>query len=346
MTARERVLAAFSHREPDRVPVWYGAASGLTKRLIERCRVADEEALLRRLGIDFRSVRPRYVGPDLGDRTIWGVRRGGAYYGQPLTHPLADAVTVEQVEAYPGWPSPDWFDCADVRARCEPWRDFAITGGPWAVVFTDATELVGMETFFERMYTHPDVMEAVLRKVSDVYYEVATRFFAAAGGRVDIFFFGDDMGTQQAMLISPEHWRRFCRPHVERFAALGRQAGVRVMFHCCGSIRPIIGDLCDAGVDALNPIQVRARQMDLAELKHAFGRRLTFHGCLDHQQVLPRGTADEVRAEVRRVIGVMAPGGGFCLAPSHDLLLDEFPVENVVAMYDEATSYGWYSGIR
>jgi uroporphyrinogen decarboxylase len=340
MTSKERVLTAFDHREPDRVPLWYGAAASLTERLLRQCRVADEEALMRRLGIDFRRVHMRYVGPDLGGRTIWGIRRGGEYYGQPLTHPLADVVSVEQVDAYEGWPSVDWFDVAGVRERCEAWRDSAIIGGPWAVVFTDATELVGMETFFERMYTHPDAMQAVLQKVSDFYHALATRFFEEAGDLLDVFFFGDDMGTQQAMLISPEHWRRFCRPHVKRFADLGRQAGLKVMFHSCGSIRPIIGDLCDVGIDALNPVQVRATGMDLAELKSEFGRRLTFHGCLDHQQTLPFGTADDVRREVRRVIGIMAPGGGFCLAPSHDLMLDDFPCENVVAMYDEARRAG------
>ena len=208
------------------------------------------------------------------------------------------------------------------------------------VIFTDATELVGMETFFERMHTHPEVMAAVMGKVSDFYYQLASRFFEQAGDLIDVFFFGDDFGTQQSLLISPDHWRRFCRPHIQRFADLGRQAGLKVMFHSCGAVRPIIGDLCAVGVDALNPVQVRARGMDLAELKAEFGRRLTFHGGIDHQEVLPRGTAGQVRQEVRRVIDIMAPGGGFCLAPSHDLMLDDFPVENVVAMYDEAADYG------
>jgi uroporphyrinogen decarboxylase len=84
--------------------------------------------------------------------------------------------------------------------------------------------------------------------------------------------------------------------------------------------------------------------MDLATLKATFGDRLTFHGALDHQRVLPHGSTAEVRAEVRRVIDILAPGGGYCLAPSHDLLLDEFPPENVVAMYDEGATYGRYAG--
>jgi uroporphyrinogen decarboxylase len=115
------------------------------------------------------------------------------------------------------------------------------------------------------------------------------------------------------------------------------------MFHSCGAVSAILDDLVELGLDALNPVQTSAKGMDLAWLKATYGDRLTFHGALDHQRVLPYGTPDEVRAEVRRVIDLLAPGGGFCLAPSHDLLLDEFPPANVVAMYDEGAVYGRYT---
>lgn len=342
MTGKERVLTAFDHREADRVPLWYGASDGLTRKLLAACGVADEEALMQRLGIDFRRVHARYVGPDLGNRTFWGVERGGDYYGQPLTHPLAGVETLEQVAAYDRWPSADWFSFDHLRAQCEAWRDQAIIGGPWVVAFTDATELVGMAEFFEKMYTAPEVMQAILDRVSDFYWELATRFFEACGDLLDIFFFGDDFGSQEALLVSPGAWRTYCAEHIRRFTELGHQAGLRTMFHSCGAVRSIIPALIDLGVDALNPIQPRAKGMDLAELKAEFGDRLTFHGALDHQDVLPHRDTAGVRAEVRRVLDILAPGGGFCLAPSHDLLLDEFPPENIVAMYDEAREYGVY----
>lgn len=342
MNSKERVLTAFEHREADRVPLWYGAADGLTRRLMALTGAPDEERLMERLHIDFRRVRERYIGPDLKGRTVWGIERGGDYYGQPLTHPLAGVETVEQVQAYPGWPSPDWFDFSHLRAECERWRDYAIIGGPWVVVFTDATELVGMAEFFEKMHTHPEVMHAVIQKVSNFYYALATRFFEAVGNRIDIFFFGDDMGTQQALMISLNQWRQFCKPHVQRFIDLGRQAGYQTMFHSCGAVRALIPDLVDLGLDALNPVQVRAKGMDLRGLKTDFGARIAFHGAFDHQQVLPFGAVADVKAEVRRVIDILAPGGGYCLAPSHDLMLDEFPPENIVALYDEACAYGRY----
>ncbi|MFC1712989.1 uroporphyrinogen decarboxylase family protein [Candidatus Poribacteria bacterium] len=342
MNSKERVLATFGHHEPDRVPLWYGASEGLTAKLIKECGVSDEEALMRRLHIDFRRVRERYIGPALGDKNFWGVQRSGLHYGQPMSHPLSGVETVEEVMEYPGWPSQDWFDFAGLREQCEQWEDYVIIGGPWVVVFTDATELVGMDEFFIKMYTHPAVMQAVVQKVSDFYYELAIRFFQAVGDRLDIFFFGDDMGTQQSLLISLKHWRKYCKPHIQRFLGLGQQANLKTMFHSCGAVRELIPDLVEMGLDALNPVQVAANGMDLAELKSKFGDKLTFHGCIDHQNILPHSSEDDVRKEVRRVIDIMAPGGGFCLAASHDLMLDDFPVENVIAMYDEASEYGRY----
>ncbi len=342
MNSKERVLKAFDHIEPDRVPLWYGASTGLTNKLIKKCGVSNEEELMQRLHIDFRRVREKYVGPPLGSKNFWGVDRGGVYYGQPMSHPLAGVESIDEVLDYPGWPSIEWFDFSGIAEQCEQWEEYAIIGGPWVVVFTDATELVGMDEFFIKMYTHPEVMQAVIQKVSDFYYEMAIRFFESAGNKIDIFFFGDDMGTQLSLLISLNHWRTFCKPHIKRFLELARQWNLKTMFHSCGAIREIIPDLVELGLDALNPVQVSARGMDLMELKTEFGEKLTFHGGIDHQRILAFGSEYDVRKEVRRVIDIMAPGGGYCLAPSHDLMLDEFPVENVIAMYDEAYDYGKY----
>lgn len=349
MTAKERVLTAFEHREPDRVPLWYGAVDKVTQSLIGRCRVGEEEGLMRHLHIDFRRVHERYVGPPLptfSDGTwenVWGVQRGGSHYGMSLTHPLAGVETVEEVIAH-SWPSPDWFDFSHVRQECEQWAEYAIIGGPWAVVFTEATELVGMEEFFIKMRTHPEVIEAVMGRVCDFYCELAVRFFEAADGLLDIFFFADDFGTQRDLIVSPEAWRKFCKPHIRRLNDLGKQAGLKTMFHSCGAVRKIMPDLIEIGLDAINPVQPTAEGMDLAGLKRDFGGKITFHGGLDHQHILPFGSEEEVRAEVRRAIDIMAPGGGFCLAASHDQLLGEFPLENMLGMYDEGYHYGVYPG--
>lgn len=343
-TSRERVLDAFEHRQPDRVPMWYGADSRVTEALKRATGSADEEALMRALHIDFRRVRERYVGPPLRTfadgtwETYWGVRRAGDYAGQPMTHPLAGIEHVEDLDRF-AWPSPDWFDFSGIRADCQSWQDLAVIGGPWVVVYTGSTELVGTEEFLLKLHTHPEVIEAILGRVADFYFEVATRFFEAAGDCIDIFFFGDDFGGQNGLQLSPTMWRHFMKPYLRRFVDLGKSAGLKVMLHSCGGVREIIPDLIDIGMDALNPVQARARGMEAPGLKRDFGSQICFHGAIDHQHVLPEGTPAEVRAEVRSVIDVMAPGGGYCLAPSHDLLLAEFPTENILAMYDEGYRY-------
>ncbi len=342
MDSKERVLLAFEHNEPDRVPLWYGASDTLTQKIINYYSASDEEDLMRRLHIDFRRVREKYVGPPLEGRNIWGVKRKGYYYGQPMSHPLAGVETVDEVLNYQHWPSPDWFDFNGLSEQCDNWAEYAIIGGPWVVIFTDATEMVGMEEFFVKMHTHPEVMHAVIRKVSDFYYELTTRFFEAVRSKIDIFFFGDDMGTQLSLLISLKHWREFCKPEIKRFIDLAKQFNLKTMFHSCGAVRDIIPDLIELGLDALNPVQVSAIGMELSSLKRDFGDKLTFHGGIDHQNILARGTVDDVRKEVKKAIDIMAPGGGYCLAPSHDLMLDEFPIENVITMYEYAYEYGRY----
>lgn len=347
MTSRERVRMAFEHREPDRVPLWYGASQELTDILCQATGVPDEEALMRRLHIDFRRVRQEYTGPALPVYddgrfvTFWGVERGGLEYGQPLSHPLAGADTVEDIERH-AWPDPSWFTSRHCRAQCEAWEKYSIIGGPWVVVWSDATELMGMEEYLMKMHTHPEVIKALNERVAAFYWELCLEFFDNCGDLIDIFFFGDDFGTQEALFISPDMWREFFKPLLKRFSDLGHDYGMKTMFHSCGSVWSIIPDLVDIGMDAVNPVQPRPRGMDLARLKRDYGEFITFHGAIDHQNLLPFGTPDQVRAEVRRIIDILAPGGGYCLAPSHDLMLADFPPENVIAMYDEAAEYGKY----
>ncbi len=347
MTSKQRVLLAFANQEPDRVPLWYGASAELTRRLCTQTGSRNEEQLLQRLHIDFRRVRQEYIGPELSQyhdgrsTSFWGVVRGGLEYGQPLTHPLAGVERVEDVYKH-AWPEPEWFSSQHCRQQCERWAEYAIIGGPWVVVWTDATELMGMPEYLAKMVTHPEVIHALNSRIADFYWHLSVDFFDNCGDLLDIFFFGDDFGTQEALFVSPQMWRTFFKPIVKRFSDLGHDYGMQTMFHSCGSIWSIVPDLIDIGVDALNPVQARAAGMDLAVLKREYGSKIAFHGAIDHQQVLPFGTATDVRHEVRRVIDIMAPGGGYCLAASHDLMLKEFPPENVIAMYEEAVSYGAY----
>jgi uroporphyrinogen decarboxylase len=169
------------------------------------------------------------------------------------------------------------------------------------------------------------------------------KYLDAVGPYIDLITFSDDLGSQRAPLISPKMYRRMIKPYqAEVIAAIKRRSKAKVFFHSCGNVYPLIGDLIEIGVDVLNPVQVSAGEMgDTARLKREFGDRITFCGAVDTQWVLPHGTTDDVRSEVRRRIRDLAPGGGYILAAVHCIQPD-VPPENVLAMFDEARVAGRY----
>jgi uroporphyrinogen decarboxylase len=162
------------------------------------------------------------------------------------------------------------------------------------------------------------------------------------GNNIDVIMWGDDLAMQQATFMSPEMYRELIKPrHKRMVAALKSRSSAKVHYHCCGSVYPLIEDLIDIGIDALNPIQVAARNMDPARLKDEFGERLAFWGAIDTQGVLPHGSPEEVRAEVRRIIDILGKGGGYILASVHNIQAEVKP-ENIAAMFEEGKSYGVY----
>jgi len=177
----------------------------------------------------------------------------------------------------------------------------------------------------------------------DAYCARADRVLAALGDSIDAVMVNDDLGTQAGPMLSPDLYRKMIKPHQRRlFAHIKPRTRAALVLHSCGSVRYAIPDLIEIGVDALNPVQVSAAGMDSAELKREFGRDITFWGggC-DTQRVLSRGSPAEVRDEVRRRIGDLAPGGGFVFCQVHNIQ-PEVPPANVVAMLEAAREFGGY----
>jgi uroporphyrinogen decarboxylase len=347
LTSRDRVLTAFEHREPDCVPRWCGASPGFWEKAKRELGLADDEALRVRFGDDFRRVFAVYAGPDfpLSEgatcRTPFGVERHGLGYGQPLSHPLADAA-LEAVRDYP-WPDPAWMDVSGIRAEALAYnRHYAILGGHWSPFWHDAIDLLGMENLFFKMVDEPAVVDAVMGHLVDYYAAVSQRIFDAAGDALDIFFIGNDLGSQTGPLLSFGLFERFVLPHLRRLIDLGHAYGLKVMLHCCGGFAPLIPSLIKAGLDGLHAIQPNCAGMDLRTLKAQFGRRILFNGCIDSHHVLIAGTPDLVRRKTREVMDIMKPGGGFVAGASHDWILEETPVQNVLAMFDTVRDYGRY----
>jgi uroporphyrinogen decarboxylase len=197
-----------------------------------------------------------------------------------------------------------------------------------------ATFMRGMQDLLLDLALHPAFVEALLDRLANHILETMKILFE----RPDLSGFdgiavSDDYGTQKAMLMSPEHWRRFVRPRLARIYALAKKHHRTVFHHTCGNVTPIIGDFIEMGLDILHPIQPEA--MDILKLKREFGKDLTFCGGVRTQDLLPFGSPEEVRDEVRRLKREMGKGGGYILEPGITLQAD-VPLENLVALIDEA----------
>jgi uroporphyrinogen decarboxylase len=354
MTSRERVLAVFAGKIPDRVPTWLGASPEWKALAKARAGLATDEDLSLFVGDDFRRVFAKYAGPpeyspnssfshpEATARTPFGVERTGYGYGQPVNHPLEESRTVADIERYP-WPDPAWMDVSRIRDEALIWGGrFAVLGGDWSPFYHDAIDLLGMETFMVAMVENPAVVDVLLRHLVDYYYQTSLRIFEAAADVLDVFFIGNDFGTQNGPVVGDALFRRFFQPHLARLAGLGHDFGLKVTMHCCGGFFPLIPAMIEAGVDALQALQPDARDMAPAKLKATFGGRVVFNGCIDTHHWLIRGTPDLVRAKTRETLDVMKPGGGYVASPSHDYLLPETKVENVFALYETVREYGRY----
>jgi uroporphyrinogen decarboxylase len=347
---KECVWRAIHHQQPDRPPIDYMARPEVTRAMVDALGLGSADLLLDYLNVDFRYIEPReviydrqrYTGPPLRTfadgswEDIWGVRRvrmnveGGAY--DEVTHsPLAHATTLEEVHAY-RWPSPDWFDYADVAEQCQRYERYTLVGGGWGAIFGDAYRLQGLEVFLANLVELPEVAQAIIDSVERFYRGVNERIFDAANGRLDIYYFGNDFGTQRAPMLSPTMYREFFGPGISRLAGQAKERGMAVMFHSCGAIRALIPDFISAGIDILDPVQAQASGMDPAGLKAEFGRQICLHGGVDTQRLLPFGTPDEVKMRVRQLVEVVGSGGGYILAPDQ-VLQGDVPVSNILALY-------------
>jgi uroporphyrinogen decarboxylase len=190
------------------------------------------------------------------------------------------------------------------------------------------------------------VCEAIIEKCCEFYLEVDRRTFEDNPGKIDMYFMGNDFGSQRALLMSPDMWRKFYKPYVAKLIAQAKRNGCVTAIHSCGDIHEIIGDFIEIGVDAINPIQIGAEHMRPEDLIKEFGADCVFFGGIDENNILQYATEEEVRAETRRIIDVLGKHGRYIVAASHDYLLPEIPAKSIVAMFDEAKKYGQYATRR
>ena len=346
MNSRDRVLAAFAHEEPDRVPAWCGASSEFWEKA-KRALDLDDEGLRVRFGDDFRRVFAREAGPEIElepgvtSVTPFGIKRRGIGYGQPIAHPLADA-SLDEVDAYP-WPDPASVDVSGVRPEAAAYEGrYAILGGAWSPFWHDLIDLLGMENMYLKMYDQPEVVDAVIGHLVDYYAAVSRKIFDAAADVIDIFFIGIDFGSQRGPLWGEAMFRRFILPHLKRLVDLGHDYRLKVMMHCCGGFAELIPAMIEIHLDGLHALQPCCPGMGPRKLKAEFGDKILLNGAIDSHHVLIKGNPAMVRERTRELVEILKPGGGYVAGASHDTILEETPLENVLAMFDAIQEFGVY----
>jgi uroporphyrinogen decarboxylase len=382
MTSRERVLTAINHEQPDRMPLVIGVNNATGIKIKPYKGIKDiagiqapdnyiyewpelgtaeiDEETMRRLHSDVRGVldlepenvrkRNRERDPHSDCIDSWGSGQMEITPGNwfPGIHPLAEARSLEDLESYQGWP--DMSDpsriahVGETARRLAEENQFAIMATPWLLFpFERAHAMQGMEPYLLNMAMDPDFARAMLEKIADYCKQLMGHFLDELGDNVDIIKIGDDLGTQNSLLISPKMYRDILKPiHADFISFIKSRTKAKILFHSCGDVAPLIPDFIDIGVDILNPIQTSTGSIsDLPSLKKQFGKNMVFCGGIDSHRILPFGSVDEVRQEVRRVMQALGPGGG-CMIGAVHTVMNDVPPENILAMVDAVEEFGRY----
>ena len=345
MNHRERILAAIRHEPLDRFPTDIWATPEVWEKLSLHFSASSRMDVYESLGIDgIFGVSPKYIGPEL--RTVngihyneWGMgyrvqEYGSGTYDEQVVYPLAQAETINDLEAY-SWPSADWYDYSVIRETASQYHDRAIEVG-YTAIFYYHNLLRGLGRSMIDPLEMPEFTEYLIKRLSDFFTDCHGRCFEAGRGVIDLTQVTDDFGSQTSLLISPRVFDNFYRPLIQRAIDLAISFGITIFHHDDGDCRPLLPRLVEMGIQVLNPIQWRCGNWNLVSFKDQFGDRLCFHGGVDNQQTLPFGTPEEVRTEVRHLAHTLGcDRTGLIIAPCHNLQ-PITPIENIVAMYDEA----------
>ncbi len=319
-----------------------------------------DESVLKRLGIDTRYIRPsspqgetweldRYEDEDYYYITDgWGVTRkrpkdGGLYYDIVFSEcPLKDA-TVTDLEDYP-WPDPTdpgFREGVKEEAKRIKKAGYAVVADfnfeSW---YENCWYMRGYERFYKDLYRNPEFVEKLLDKTASLHMEFLQAMLEEAGEYIDVVLQGDDLANQDGPAMSLEMYRKFVKPRQAKiFDLIKQKTDAKLFYHCCGSVRELLPDLIDIGVDIINPVQVSAKKMDSKELEEEFGNRVVFWGAIDTQKTLPTGSRTDVKKEVEKRIDHLSTDGGYVLASVHNIQAD-VPPENIIAMFDTAKKKG------
>lgn len=359
MNSRERVITALNHEEPDRVPLSasfvpefaqilrkhlglhhhpFNPHGGVVHDLEE---ALDLDLIQYAVGLAnsyYASIEEKYTCEwgILWRQVAYGTPFGTGSYTEIVHHPLADDEAL--MHYIPPDPHRDelYLPLQGVLSRYA--KERYILGVTVCTIFEGAWYLRGLDRLLTDMAVDEETAERILDIPFHYHLEAAKRLVAMG---VDGIWLGDDVGTQRGMLLSPQMWRRYLKPRMEKICTelKDHNPAIKIAYHSDGNILPIIDDLIEIGIDVLNPVQPAA--MDPEYLKIRYGDKLCFWGTIDEQHTLPFGTAEDVAVETRKRIQTLGKGGGFIVAPTHHVQLDT-PVENFLAFLETTRQEGRY----
>ena len=363
MTSRQRTLKAINFEEPDRIPIDNWMVPEITQRCMEYWGCENEEELLAFLGVDVRdNYGASYVGQEFkkyADGTVddlWGVRRKVVTYGKGTSHegtfkevswsPLEHMKTVEEINTYTRWPSPDWWDYSTVKQDCAKWHPqyFVLNKGDRLDRTAQLKPMMymrGIQQTFIDLAANPKIVECIRDHIINYFVNYNPKVFEAGASEMDMFMMGDDMGGQQGPLVGPDMWKRYFADGFRKYCDIAHKYGLKVMFHTCGDVYALIPLMIENGLDCLQSLQPTATNMDIKRLKKEFGKHLSFQGGMDIQQVLPLGTREDVRKMVKYAADNAKSGGGYIFGTSHNIQADT-AIENVAALFEAYHEYGVY----
>jgi uroporphyrinogen decarboxylase len=338
MTKRERFLRTIERRDADRPASWLGMPSAAAvPDLLGYFRAGSMKELKEILGDDLWPVDVPYMNPPSNHIACafdFAKDKSADYEERTLTAPgfFEGIDDVSAVGSF-SWPDPAAHmsrEACAAAADAVP-EGYALMGVMWSAHFQDACAAFGMEAALMTMLTAPDMFEAVTERIVSFYLKANKIFYEAAAGRLDAVLIGNDLGSQTALMLSPDLIRRFVLPGTKQLVEQAKSYGLKVMHHSCGAVREIIPDLIGLGVDVIHPIQALAAGMDAAGLKKDFGGKVSFCGGVDAQRLLVTGSPSETAEKVRELRALFPTG--LVISPSHEAILPGTKPENIAALF-------------
>ena len=349
MISKERVMNAVNHRTTDRIPITFDAEKEVYELLYKHLNFKQKEELFDYLGVDTWMILPtNFIYPEEELRkevktSIWGYKTrltpyNGGTYDELFFNPLAGKDHLDDIRNYP-WPPADILDFSHFPEESAGHKNRAIIGVfTWGAYFI-ATHIRGLENLMMDFALRPDYAEYLINTIAEKCMIYLNILLDEYGDGVDIIYMADDYCSQLGPLFSPTDFRKMVMPYLSKMVETVHRHNKKFLLHVCGAVRPLLPMIIEAGVDMLEPIQIRARGMDPQGLKKDFGNDLCFYGGMDLQEILCNGSPRDIEEESKRLINLLGKNGGYVFGPGHTYIQIDAPLDNILTMYHTAREY-------